>query len=462
MEKFFKYKEHGSNFWREVVGGIITFVAMIYILPTNAKILSDLGMNSQGVFAMTALVSAAMCILMGLVANYPIALSAGMGLNAFLTYTIGHGMGFSWQESMILLAVSGIVFFVISLTPAREYLMNKIPNDLKYIITGGLGAFLILVGLRSSNIVVFGNGLPEFGNLADISVLIPFLGIFIIIALMFVKNKYVSSLAIPIGVVLAAIVGISVNYGVSGGNNASLPAFSSSWGISGVDEVLFFGFLTGNDKSFGEMLTEVFTNPISYLAIFSLVFVNLFDTTATLLAVGKNSGLINEKGELVNGQRAIVADAVGSLVCAPLGTSTVTSFAESNIGVSFGARTGLMAVTVGALFLLSAFVYPIFSVFSSWSVMAPALICVGGTIFASSVKDIKLSDYRTAISYCFTLLFIILTYSLSTGLGIGIICFTLINLVSGRKNENNPALYIISGLFILSFALTALLNILMP
>jgi AGZA family xanthine/uracil permease-like MFS transporter len=464
INKFFKIKERGGTYSKEIIGGLITFVAMIYILPTNAGILSDMGMSYNGVFAMTALLSAFVTLLMGFVAKFPIALSAGMGLNAFLVYSLPNEAngGYSWQAKMLLLTIAGIIFFVMSLTPARTYLINKIPKDLKLLISAGLGAFLCFVGLRGSGIVDLSSGIPSLGNLANPAILIPFLGVLLIVTLMFVRNKWLSNLAIPVGVFTCAVIAIIVNYAAFGGTNSSLPIFDSNWGINGLDKVLFYGYIDSastNTQSFGTLCSEVFSNPLSYIAIFSLIFVNLFDTTATLLAVGRSSGLLNENGELVNARGAILIDATGALICGPLGTSTVTSFAESNVGVSYGAKTGLMSVVVGLLFLLSAFIYPVFSIFASWSVTAPALICVGGVIFANNIKDVDLKDYRIGIVTFFMIIFMLLTYSLSTGLGIAIIIYTLINLVSGRYKENNVAIYVISGLFVLSFTLTAVMTL---
>lgn len=462
IRNYFGYRDKNSTFLTEVFGGLITFVAMIYILPTNAKILGDIqGASYAGVFTITALLSGFCCILMGAIANYPIALSAGMGLNAFISYTVGGTMGFNFQECMILLTCSGIIFFIISITPFRTYLINKIPESLKSIISAGFGGFLCFVGLNGSGIVDLSGEVPALGDLTQPYVLIPFLGVFIIVILMFAKNKWLSKLAIPIGVISCAIIAISVNYGVFGGDGEKLPKLYGKFGVSGLGDVVFFGALNQTaSKDFGTLLAKVFSNPSSYIAIFSLVFVNLFDTTATLLAIANDCDLLDENGELKNAKRVIMVDASGALICAPLGTSTLTSFAESNIGISFGARTGIMAITTGLLFILSAFIYPVFSVIDSWSVTAPALICVGGLIFANNLKTLDWKDFRIGIVCFFMVIFMLLTYSLTNGLGVGIILFVAINLISGRKDENNFALYLIASLFALSFILTAVMTLL--
>lgn len=463
LNKLFGFKEKGSSITTEILAGAITFASMIYILPTNASILSAMGMDSQGVFTMTAIVSGVITIMMGLLANFPIALSAGMGLNAYITFTVSQGMGFTWQESMILLFVSGILFFILSLTPIRRIIINKIPRDLKYVISAALGAFIALVGLAGSKIVSFESGLPNLGNLSDPAVLIPLCGVVLVLFLMLSKNKWLSKLAIPIGMIVCAIVSVSVNYGLHSGNEAELlgsglSSFGGSWGAGNLEKVVFFGFLDGTKQDLGAMLVKIFTNPASYIAIFSLMFVNLFDTTATLVAVGRDSGLLDENGELKNATKAIMCDATGGLICAPLGTSTVTSFAESNVGVGVGGRTGLMAIVTGILFILSGFIFPVFSIFSSWSVTTPALVCIGGLIFVSNLKHIDWSNIIMGFTAFFTIMFMLFTYSISTGLGVGIILFVVMNLASGKRKDNNLVLYLIAGIFLVSFVLTEVLR----
>lgn len=459
MEKLFRIKERGSSAWTEILGGLVTFVSMIYVCSANGDILESIGMPTEGTFAITALLSAFCCFLMGFVANCPIGLSCAMGMNSFLAYTIGMSMGFSWQECMIILTTAGILYFIFSLTPVRSIIINKIPKNLKLIISAGLGAFICFVGLNGGGhgIINLSGEIPELGSLSDPSILIPLCGVILIVALMFFKKvPLIAKLAIPIGVIVCAIVSISVNYGCYDGINPDLASFNGDFGLNvyKIKEILFFGTLNDNGASFVTNLTNVFTSPSAYIAIFSLIFLNLFVSTATLLSVGKDCGLINENGELINPKRVVIVDATGSFICGPFGTATVTVLAESSTGISLGARTGLATIVTGLLFLLTAFIYPVFSIFSSWSVTAPALICVGGSIFAGNLKDLDWKDYRNGIVAFFTIIFMLLTYSLSTGLGIGIIMYVIINLVSGRYKENNTILYVIAGLYILAFTLT--------
>lgn len=487
LEKLFHVSEKGSSIKNEVIGGLITFIAMCYILPVNASILSAMGMNTMGVFAMTALVGALVTFIMGFVANYPVVLSAGMGLNAYLAYTIAGSAGFTWQQCMILLTISGILFFVFSLTPVRKIIIESIPKDLQLIISSALGAFICFVGLKNSGVIVQDGGtLVTLGSLLNPSTLIAIVSIILCFGMMFSKNKILSTLAIPICILFAAIAGVIVSSIMISNGNLDYVAGSwiyksetlqnmavklpiapwlekdMQWGMSGVKDVLFFGLLDSNysGQDFQSDIVKVFSNPTSYVAIFSLMFVNLFDTTATLLAVGRNTGIINEEGKMQNYQKAVLADAVGAAVCGPLGTSTVTSFAESNIGVEMGAKTGLAAVVAGLMFLLSGFIYPVFSIFTAGSVTAPALVCVGAMIFVGNFKDINFSDRVVAFTGLIMVIFSLLTYSIASGIGIGLIAYVVMMLFSKRRKEVCLPIYIITLFFILSFALSAILPLL--
>ena len=487
LEKFFHVSEKGSSIKNEVIGGLITFIAMCYILPVNASILSAMGMNTMGVFAMTALVGALVTFIMGFVANYPVVLSAGMGLNAYLAYTIAGSAGFTWQQCMILLTISGILFFVFSLTPVRKIIIESIPKDLQLIISSALGAFICFVGLKNSGVIVQDGGtLVTLGSLLNPSTLIAIVSIILCFGMMFSKNKILSTLALPICILFAAIAGVIVSSIMISNGNLDYVAGSwiyksetlqnmavklpiapwlekdMQWGMSGVKDVLFFGLLDSNysGQDFQSDIVKVFSNPTSYVAIFSLMFVNLFDTTATLLAVGRNTGIINEEGKMQNYQKAVLADAVGAAVCGPLGTSTVTSFAESNIGVEMGAKTGLAAVVAGLMFLLSGFIYPVFSIFTAGSVTAPALVCVGAMIFVGNFKDINFSDRVVAFTGFIMVIFSLLTYSIASGIGIGLIAYVVMMLFSKRRKEICLPIYIITLFFILSFALSAILPLL--
>lgn len=461
LYKFFSLKEKKTTIKQEIIGGLITFIAMCYILPVNAGILSDMGMSSAGVFAMTAIVSCVVTLIMGLVANYPVVLSAGMGLNAYITYSISLGMGYNWQQCMILLTISGIIFFAFSLTPVRKIIIESIPKDIQFIISAALGAFICFVGLKGSGVIVADGGtLVALGSFKNPGVIIALVCTVICFGLIMTKNKMLSNLAIPASIVLAAVAGLIVSaiMGDAVKPEYNLPSFGGNWGLSGVEDVFLFGaFSKGGYKTFGDDLLYVLKTPASYLAIFSLCFVNLFDTTATLLTVGHNAGIIDENGKLNNYRKAVLADSTGALICAPLGTSTVTSFAESNVGIECGSRSGLSAVISALLFLLAGFIYPVFSVFTAGCVTAPALIAVGALIFAGNLKQVDLKNPIIGFTAFVTVVFGLLTYSISNAIGFGLIFYCVMMLISGKGKEVNKAIYIVSSVFIVSFVLTALL-----
>ena len=509
FEKLFKFSERKASLKNEIIGGIVTFIAMCYILPINASILGQAGMSFAGVFAITALLSFVVTMIMGLVANYPLVLSAGMGLNAYFTYTLCMSAGFEWYESMMILTLAGAIFFVLSLTPVRKLIIEAIPADLKATISCALGVFIAFVGLRNSGIVVASSTLVSLGNFADPAMLIAIIAVVVGFGLMFAKNKIVSSLAIPIAIVLAAAAGVIVSvilcnngqlafvdaHGLVEGDapilvDGELVGFEAStqawryvmegssihlaesklpiapwiagdqFGLNGLQDVFLYGLFSSNKAEgydLGKSFIKIISSPATYVAIFSLIFVNLFDTTATLLTVGKNIGLFNEKGEMQNYRRAVLADATGALVCGPLGTSTVTSFAESNIGVSLGAKTGLSACVAALFFLASAFLYPIFSIFTAGSVTAAALVCVGCMIFVGNIKDINFKDGVAGFTAAITILFALLTYSIATGIGIGLICYVVMMLISGRAKEVKLPIYIVAGLFVVSFVMDTIM-----
>lgn len=474
----FHLKERKTNVKTEIIAGLITFIAMCYILPVNTSILGAMGMDKGGVFAMTALMSCAVTLIMALVANYPVVLSAGMGLNAYLAFTLGNSLGFtSWQQKMILLTIAGIIFFVFSLTPVRKILLEAIPKKLQLIISLALGGFIALVGLKSSGIVASNvSTIVSLGSFTNPGVVIALIGIFVTLLFMFAKNKTLSQLAIPFGLLITAVAasvtsiilrstGATVNT-ITGYNLPIMPwdpESGVSFGLSGIDKVFMYGlFDTAGGytiEQFGNDIVKVLANPASYIAIFSLMFVNLFDTTATLLAVGTNAGIIDENGKMSNYRRAVLADATGALLCAPMGTSTLTSFAESNVGIEMGARTGLAALTAAGMFLLSSFIFPIFSIFTAGCVTAPALVSVGLLIISSSVKNLKFEERDIIFVAFITLLFTILTYSIATGIGFGVIAYIIIYLIQGKHKEITIPLYVIAALFIVSFVLTAVMEV---
>lgn len=473
IRRLFKLEENKTNIRTEIIAGIITFIAMAYILPVNASILSDMGMSQAGVFAMTAFVTCLVTLIMGLVANYPIVLSAGMGLNAFLAYTLSSSLGFeSWQQKMILLTIAGLIFFLFSLTPIRKKIIEAIPANLRHAISAALGAFIAFVGLQGAGVIVAdGATLVTLGSLADPAVVIALMSILLCLGLMFVKKPIVKRLAIPISIAFAAVLGLIVsevlihsgglietdgvwtyNTGISIIDNSAVNIPITSWhanikfGLSGVEDVLLYGIFSDSysGTNLGNDLVHIISMPTTYIAIFSLIFVNLFDTTATLIAVGDKTGIIDKNGKMKNYQKAVLADAAGALICGPLGTSTVTSFVESNVGVSYGGRTGLMAVTSATFFLLSAFIYPIFSFFTAGCITAAALVGVGLVIISGALRDFERGDLISVFTALITIIFALLSYSISTGISIGLLSYVVMMLINKKGKQITAPIYIIT------------------
>ncbi|OPZ37047.1 MAG: Guanine/hypoxanthine permease PbuG [Tenericutes bacterium ADurb.BinA155] len=469
ITRFFHIKEKGGKPSGDILGGIVTFLAMCYILPVNSAILSSTGMDPLGVFMATALVSGIVTLIMAFVANCPVALSAGMGLNAYLAYTVCGALGYSWQQGMVLLLVTGVLFFIFSLTPVRRKIIDAFPTDLKAIISAGLGAFIAFVGLKGAGIVVGESStLVTLGSLSDPAVILSIVGILLVLTLMNIKTKrnLLSSLAVPMGMLSVALIGLLLHAcGLKGGSDPNVNTlpwadFSTGWGwqsFGNYANVFAFGafgsapdIAKGGD--FWNKVGEVFTNPASYAVIFSLIFVNMFDTSATLMAIGRDTDIFGNDGKMKD-NKVIMADATGALICAPLGTATVTSFVESTIGVKLGARTGLASLITGGLFLLAAFIYPVFQLFTYSCVSCAALVAVGAMIFAGNLKSIKWIDPAIGFSAFITILMIVLTYSLTNGIGFGLLAYCVIMLASRRGKEINGILYVVASFYLVSFAL---------
>lgn len=455
MEKFFKFKERGTSFRIELIGGLVTFLAMVYILAANPAILADQGLASPfpagGVFVATALAAGVATILMGLFANYPIALASGMGVNALVAYTLignpglGFGYGFSWQEALAAVLISGVLFLIISLTPIRKWIINAVPGGLKKAIGAGIGFFIAFIGLQDAHIIVPNSATGvSLGDFSDPSVLLALFGIVLVVVLFSLRHK-ISKFALILAMVGTAIVGVVLGFvGVAG-----MPAFDA-FDYSAFAEVpeTMGGVWVG--------LKTVWSNPHLWIAIFTLLYIDIFDTAGTLIAVSGPAGLLNEKGELENVDRAMLVDAIGTTFGALVGTSTVTSYIESSAGIESGARTGFSSVVVGLLFLLSLALAPVFSIFiNNFSLSAMALVLVGVLMFAQ-IKDIDWKDTPILISAFLTIIAMMLTYSIGTGIAFGFIFYVVSMLVQGRYKEVNPTMYVLSVAFVAYFAVNAI------
>ena len=425
MEKFFKLKERGTDVKTEIMAGITTFMTMAYILAVNPGILSASGMGFGKVFAATAITSAIATLVMGLLANLPFALSAGMGLNAFFAYTVCLGMGYSWQWALTAIFCEGIIFLILTFFNIREAIVNSIPHSLKKAIAAGIGLFIAFIGLQNAGIIVGGATLVELsGSWFKGSAGVAMIGLVITSLLLIKKVKG----ALLIGIVITTIIGIP--FGVTQYAGGSyLPSAP-----------YFFEFAFKDIFSSGKTIFDFI------VVMFTFLFIDMFDTVGTLIGCAGKSGLIAEDGSIQNCKEALFADAIGTTVGAIFGTSTVTTFVESASGVSEGGRTGLTAVTVSVLFLLSLFLEPLFGSIPS-AATAPALIIVG-VMMISPVLDIDFSDYTEAIPAFLTILFMVCAYSISDGIMFGMLFYVLVKIFSGKIKEIGVTTWIIAALFI--------------
>ena len=428
LDKVFKLSEHNTDVKTELIAGLTTFMTMAYILVVNANILGDAGMDKDAVFAATAIASFIGCAAMGFLANYPIALAPGMGLNAFFAYTVVGAMGYSWQFALCAVLIEGIIFIILTLTNVREKIINCIPSVLKHAVTAGIGLFIAFIGLSNAGIVANGATILSLGNIADPLVLLTIFGL-IITSVLLAKNVK--------GAFLLAMLIVSV-VGMVGGLVALPSSLVSS--VPSLSPVLMQAFSVPMEQIFSfDMIVVVFT----------FLFVDLFDTVGCLVGVASKGNLLDEEGKLPRAKQALLADAVATTSGAMLGTSTVTAFVESASGIGEGGRTGLTAVTTGVLFLLSLFFAPVFTAIPTQAT-APVLILVG-VMMASSLKQIDFDDFTNAIPAFLTFIMMPLAYSIADGIIFGIISFTILKLVTNKKEEANISLILLSILFILKF-----------
>lgn len=436
FEKIFKLTKKKTNVKTEVIAGITTFLAMAYILAVNPAMLSETGLSYDGVFLATALSAAIATLIMGLIANYPVALAPGMGVNALFTYTLVFSMGYSPEAALAAVVVSGLIFLLISVTGVRKAIINAIPQQLKLSIGAGIGFFIAFIGLKNAGIVVGSEStFVALGNLKDPSVLLALFGIIITIILMARKIPA----AVFYGLVITAIVGIVAGiFGIKG-----MPAMPKG--------IISFDLDTSGLMIFTKGFGELFSHPDCIIALFSLLFVDFFDTAGTLISVANKTNLVNQDGELENIEQALVADSVGTVIGGFLGTSTVTSFVESTAGVEAGGRTGLTACVTAILFFLSIFFAPVLSVVTN-AVTAPALFAVGISM-ASQLGGVDWDDIVFSAAGFVTVIIMILTYSISDGIAFGFIIYGLTSIVSGRVKDIKPIVWVLILVFVLYFAM---------
>ena len=450
LEKFFKLKENKTTVKTEIAAGITTFMTMAYILAVNPSILSEAGMNANAVLLATCLASFIGTVCMAFMANMPFALSAGMGLNAYLAYTVVLGQGISWQVALFAVFVEGLIFIVLSLTNVREAIFNAIPLTLKKGVSVGIGLFIAFIGLQNAGLAVDSSTLVTITSFTEnfstkgICALLAVIGL-LVTAILYIKNI---KGAILIGIVatwglgmLCQVAGIYVP-DPSVGAYSLFPA-----GIMSVD-------FSALGETFGQCFKIDFRGVGVFnfiVVIFSFLFVDLFDTLGTLIGVATKADMLDEEGHLPNVKPALMSDAIATSAGAVLGTSTVTTFVESSAGVAAGGRTGLTALTTAVLFLLATLFSPLFTSIPSFAT-APALIFVGFLMF-EAVVEIKFdsSNLTEAIPAYLCILAMPLFYSISEGICLGVISYVVLQAATGKAKKVTPLMYVLAVLFVLKY-----------
>lgn len=429
MEKFFKLKERGTSVRTELIAGLTTFLAMAYILAVNPSILSAAGMDAGSVFTATALSSAIATLVMAFVANLPFALAPGMGLNAFLAYTVCLGMGKSWQFALTAVFVEGIIFIILTAFNVREAIVNSIPRTLKNAISVGIGIFIAFIGLQNAKIIIGDAStlvaIQDFTNWSDpnaVAATLALIGLVITGILVAYKVKG----ALLIGIAATTIIGIPMGVTVFSGGSFLPPSVAPTFWQFDFSGVLSLDFL---------------------VVMFTFLFVDMFDTVGTLVGCATKAGMIQDDGSVPNCKEALFADAVGTTVGAILGTSTVTTFVESSAGVMEGGRSGLTALTTAVLFLAALFLSPLFLAIPS-AATAPALILVG-FFMMSPVKEIDFEDPTEGIPAFLTLLFMVTAYSISEGIMFGMLSFVILKIAKKDMKEVTVPTIVVAAVFLL-------------
>ena len=437
LENVFKLKEHNTTVKTEVIAGLTTFLSMAYILAVNPSILGTV-MNPSGVFVATAIASAIATFCMAFLANYPIALSAGLGLNAYFAYTVCLGELASEGENafricLTAVLIEGIIFLLMSLVKFREKIINSIPQNLKFGISAGIGLFIAFIGLRGANVVVPSESTTvALGNFADADVVLCLVGVVIVVVLQHFKVTG----SVLIGIIATWILGMIAQ--ATGWYTASnvFPDFSGGLQLGGIADTAF-------QFDFGWAASHF----VQFIAIvFSFLYVDLFDTVGTVVGVADKAGLLDKDGNLPRVGSVFFSDAVGTVAGSCLGTSTVTSFVESSAGVAAGGRTGLTALVTGIMFVVSLVLSPIFLAIPSFAT-APALIYVG-MLMVSSAKNITFDgDIADTLGAYLALVMMPLTYSIATGIMFAVLAWVIVKLLIGKAKDISPVMWIVFALF---------------
>ncbi|MGM8060865.1 NCS2 family permease [Vogesella indigofera] len=426
LESFFKLKEHGTDVRTEVIAGFTTFLTMAYIVIVNPAILSLTGMDFNAVFVATCLAAALGTGIMGLVANYPIALAPGMGLNAYFTFTVVQGMGVPWQAALGAVFISGIVFLAVSLFKVREAIVNAIPQSLKFAISAGVGLFLAIIALKNAGVVADHPAtLVTLGNLHDPKVLLAILGFFIIVAL---EYRRVHG-SIIIGILAVTVLSVALGLSNFEGVVAPVPSMAPTFMQMDLEGALSAGLLG---------------------VIFVFFFVDLFDTTGTLVGVSHRAGLLDKDGKLPRLKRALMADSIAITAGAAMGTSSTTAYIESAAGTAVGGRTGLTALVVAILFLACLWISPLAKTVPAYAT-APAL-CYVAVLMTRGLAEIDWDDLTESAPAVMTAVAMPFTFSIADGIAFGFISYAVIKILAGRFADLKPAVLVIAGLWVVKLA----------
>ncbi len=476
MEKFFKLKENGTTVSTEIMAGLTTFFAMSYILFVNPSILSLSGMPFQAVFLATIISSAVGTLIMGLFANVPYAQAPGMGLNAFFTFTVVMGLGYSWEQGLAMVFICGIINIVITITKLRKLIIQSIPISLQHAIGGGIGIFIAYVGIKNAgllqftsdqntivsstvdgdkaiNVVSNGGIVPALANFNNPAIILALIGI-IITTILVIKNV---KGGILIGIIATTILAIPMGVVDLSSINFEQNSLGNSFKELGVTFGAAFG-----PNGMPSLFSDVEKIPQVLLTILAFSLSDIFDTIGTFIGTGRRTGIFSQddeesvkenKGIQSKMDKALFSDAIATSVGAVVGTSNVTTYVESAAGISVGGRTGLTSVVVAIMFLLSSFLSPVVGVVPAQAT-APALIIVGIMMMAS-FKEIEWANLEDAIPAFFTSIFMGLAYSISYGIAAGFIFYVIVKVVKGKFKEVSPVLWVVTGLFVINFIVLA-------
>jgi len=463
MDRFFKLTENGTTVRTEILAGITTFLTMSYILFVNPSVLSQTGMDLESVLIATALSAAIGTLLIGLLANYPFAQAPGMGLNAFFTFTVVFGLGYTWQEGLAIVFLSGILFLILTITGLRAMIIEAIPKNLKFAIAPGIGLFIALIGLNNAGLIQVNQGpiisiildseplikddlidkvknapsqIIQFGSLAKPSVLLAAISMLILTGLMVYKIKGAMIWSVLITTIIGMPMGVTqipTTYDVSA---LTLSPTAFQMDFSGLFEV-------GPGETMASVLLTIF------LVILSFTLVDLLDTLGTLLGTASKGNMLDEEGNLPRMNKALFADATATTVGAVLGTSSVTTYIESSAGIVEGGRTGLAALTTAILFLLGIFLAPIAGIVPV-AATSPILIMVG-LLMMDGVRKLDFSSLEAMIPAFIMIILMPFTYSIANGIAFGLLFYVLIEVLRGRGKKIHPVLFILVVLFLLKY-----------